>query len=78
MSGDSSSSELNPYSVVKHRLSTPPTSAASTSPVASNRAALANTFALDEQAVDTTHVGPRRASACATNAASEKVFWVWA
>src|SRR3954470_2588327 len=59
--GESAPSELNPYSVVRHRLSTPPTTAASHSPASIMRAALPNAFALDEQAVDMAIAGPVRA-----------------
>ena len=54
MSLDTSSSDLKPYSVVMHRLSTPPTTAASMTPSSIIRAAAAKTLALDEQAVETT------------------------
>ena len=53
-------SELKPYRVVRHRESTPPTTAASISPAAIMRRAEANTLALDEQADDTTTAGPAR------------------
>src|SRR3954467_609697 len=56
--GESSPSELNPYRVVRQRLSTPPTTAASHSPASIMRAALPNAFALDEQAVDIAIAGP--------------------
>ena len=49
-----------------HRLSTPPTTAASTQPASIMRCAVANTLALDEQAVDTTWAGPVKASAART------------
>jgi len=44
--------ELNPYNVVRHKLSTPPTIAASHKPDSIYLYAEANTFALDEHAVD--------------------------
>jgi hypothetical protein len=50
--------ELNPYSVVRHRLSTPPTTAASQTPAAIMRAALPKTFAVEEHAEETTNAGP--------------------
>ncbi|OIQ63022.1 hypothetical protein GALL_554430 [mine drainage metagenome] len=56
---ESSSSELKPYSVVRYRLSTPPTTAQSINPAAIMRCALAKALALDEQADDTTMEGPR-------------------
>ena len=49
-----------------HRLSTPPTTAASTMPASIIRAAAANTLALDEQAVETTYAGPCKPSAART------------
>src|SRR6202040_153695 len=55
---DSSSNESNPYRIVSPRLSTPPTTAASQNPASMNRAAVANTFALEEQAVEMTIDGP--------------------
>ena len=70
-SGESSSSESKPYSVVRHRLSTPPTTAASIRPASSMRRAEPNTFAPDEHADDTDTDGPRSAKNARTNAASE-------
>ena len=70
-SGESSSSELKPYSVVRHSESTPPTMAASIRPAAIMRAAEANTLALDEQAVETTTAGPSRPKAVRTKSATE-------
>jgi hypothetical protein len=51
---------LNPYSVVRHSESTPPTIAASTRPASIIRLAEANTFALDEHADDTVAAGARQ------------------
>ena len=68
---DTSPSELKPNSTLPHRVSTPPTSAASTTPAWISRAACANTFALDEHAVATVTHGPRRPVACCTKPPSE-------
>ena len=57
-SGDTRPSELKPYSTLSHSVSTPPTIAASASPLRISRSACANTFALDEQAVATVTEGP--------------------
>src|SRR5581483_8484039 len=54
----SNPSEPKPYNVVRHRLSAPPTTAASQNPASIMRAAVPNTLALEEQAVDTTSDGP--------------------
>ena len=71
-SRDSSSSEPNPYSVVRQRLSTPPTTAASHRPAAIIRAAAPNAFALEEQAVETTDAGPSSPRCACTNASEGK------
>ena len=55
---DSTSSELKPHSVVRHRESTPPTTTASTRPASIIRQAEAKTLPLDEQADDTEAAGP--------------------
>src|SRR5262245_41654451 len=57
---ESSSSARKPYSVVRQSESAPPTTAASQAPAAIMRAALPNTFAVEEQADDTTNEGPAR------------------
>ena len=74
--GETSSSALKPNSTLSHRVSTPPTTAASIRPSRSIRSALANTLALDEQAVETVRHGPSSASAAATKAASECGVWI--
>jgi hypothetical protein len=56
---------------LRHKLSTPPTTTASLSPHASQRVALAKTFALDEQAVLIVMAGPVMPSCRATNAEVE-------
>src|SRR5688572_21100320 len=58
MSVDTSCSALKPYKVVRQRLSTPPTTAASQKPAAIARAADANTLALDAHAAATATVTP--------------------
>src|SRR6476659_10185458 len=68
---DTSPSELNPYSTLLHNVSTPPTTAASTTPASISRAACANTLALDEQAVATVTQGPRNPVASCTKSPSE-------
>ena len=55
---ESSPSEANPYRVMKQRLSTPPATTASHRPASIQRDALANTLALDEQAVEMEVAGP--------------------
>ncbi len=60
--------------MVRHSESTPPTSAASMSPVAIARRAEAKALALDEQADEITTAGPESRSARRTNAASEKLL----
>ena len=67
---DSSSSELKPYSVVRHSESTPPTTAASINPASIMRRAEPNTFAPDEHADEIAIAGPRSENA-RTNAAGE-------
>ena len=69
--GDTSSSELKPNNTLSHSVSVPPTTAASTRPRRIIRSALANTFALDEQAVATVRQGPSRSKTVATKPASE-------
>ena len=76
ISPDMSCSELKPYSVVRHRLSTPPTTAASQMPAAIARRAAAKTFALDEQAVEIASAGPCKPEPRATKSATEKMFCV--
>ncbi|EDT38332.1 hypothetical protein BamMEX5DRAFT_5884 [Burkholderia ambifaria MEX-5] len=75
---DSSSSELKPYSVVRHSESTPPTTAASISPASIIRRAEPNTFAPDEHADEIAIAGPRSAKYARTNAAGEYGLWVCA
>ncbi len=65
---DTRPSARKPNSVLAARLSTPPTIAASTRPASIIRFACANTFALDEHAVDVVDAGPPAPSASATNA----------
>ena len=62
-SGETSCSALKPNRTLPHSVSTPPTIAASARPSRSIRSALANTLALDEQAVETVTLGPSRSSA---------------
>jgi uncharacterized protein with beta-barrel porin domain len=66
---------LKPNSTLPQSVSTPPTTAASTSPSRSMRSAVANTLALDEHAVDTVRHGPSSASASCTKPASECGVW---
>src|SRR2546421_5488080 len=66
-----SSSERKPYSVVRHSVSAPPTTAASQTPAAIMRAALPNTFEVEEQADDTTSDGPLRSRLRRTKSPSE-------
>ena len=68
---DSSSSELKPYSVVRHNESTPPTTAASINPASIMRRAEPNTFAPDEHADEIAIAGPRSSKNARTNAAGE-------
>ena len=74
-SGETSWSALKPNRTLPHSVSTPPTMAASTRPRRSIRSAVANTFALDEQAVETVTHGPSRPSAAWTKSASECGVW---
>ena len=69
--GDTSSSELKPNSTLPHSVSTPPTTAASINPSRSMRSAVANTLALEEQAVERVDDGPESCNASHTNIASE-------
>ena len=71
MSGEISCSELKPYSVVRQRLSTPPTTAASQAPASMARRAAANTLALEEQAVEILSAGPRSDRRRVTNSVIE-------
>jgi len=73
---DSSSSERKPYSVVRHRLSTPPTTAASQIPASIRRCACANTLALEAQALETVAAGPSSRRRRRTNSVSENMPWV--
>jgi hypothetical protein len=66
---------LKPNRTLPHSVSTPPTMAASTRPSRSIRSAVANTLALDEQAVETVTHGPSSASASCTKFASECGVW---
>ena len=75
-SGEVSCSEAKPYSVVRHSESTPPTMAASASPVAISRSAAANALADDEQAVEMANAGPRRPSRSRTKDATDAVLCV--
>ena len=75
-SGEVSSSEAKPYSVVRHSESTPPTTAASARPAAISRSAAANALADDEQAVEMANAGPRTPSSSRTKATSEPVLCV--
>ena len=50
--------------------------AASINPVAIIRYADPNTFALDEQADDTTTAGPSRPNNCRAKSATEKLLWL--
>jgi hypothetical protein len=68
MLDDNSSSELKPYRILMHKLSTPPTSTASTRPWLIHLAADAKTFALDEQAVLIVIDGPSSPVAAETKA----------
>ena len=70
-SGETSCSAWKPNSTLPHRLSTPPTTAASASPRRIRRSAAAKTLALDEQAVDTVSAGPCRPSASCAKPVSE-------
>ncbi len=56
---------------MRHRLSAPPTTAASHSPARISCAASTKQRALLAQAVETTSAGPRRPSSARTNAATE-------
>ncbi len=71
-----SCSEAKPYSVVRHRESTPPTTAASMVPSCNWRAAAANTLALDEQALDRLMAMPSMPKASRTKALTEWMLWV--
>ena len=73
---DTNCREENPYKVVWHNESTPPTIAASQNPDCINREASANTLALEEHAVETTNAGPSSLKYFFTKAATEKLFWV--
>src|ERR1700753_3239390 len=64
----------NPYSVVRHSESTPPTTAASMRSASIIRLADPNTLALEEQAEQITTVGPSRSNACRTKSATENEF----
>ncbi len=71
--GEISSSAANPCKVIRHRLSTPPTTAASQTPDSISCCASAKARPLDAQAVDTTVAGPRSANAVRTNRATENM-----
>ena len=55
---DSAPSAWKPFIANRQRPSTPPTTAASTTPDAISRRAEANAFALELHAVETTYAGP--------------------
>jgi len=57
---DMSCKELKPYKVVKHKVSTPPTMAASIKPASNILRAVLNTLALDEHAEEITTAGPSK------------------
>ena len=75
-SGEVSSSDEKPYSVVRHSESTPPTMAASASPALIMRSAAANALADDEQAVEMVNAGPRTPSPSRTKLTSAPVLCV--
>ena len=68
---DRSESELKPCKVDSATLSAPPITAASQTPAEIARAATANTFALDEHAVDTVIAGPRSPRTPRTSSVTE-------
>lgn len=72
---ESSLRPSKPCSVSRQRVSTPPHSAASQTPAASSRRALASTFALDEQAVETTIAGPVTSAIVAATRSTESSAW---
>ncbi len=75
--GKSAPARAKPCRVIRHRLSTPPTTAASQIPAAISWCASAKARPLEAQAVDTTDAGPRRPSAALTKRATENMSWVW-
>jgi hypothetical protein len=74
--GETSSSEWNPNSTLSHKVSTPPTSAASARPSLIRRSAEAKTLADEEHAVEIVSAGPAIPVASATNAVSECGVWI--